>query len=440
MKLPLCSNRFFPSLRFLRSARCPIPEDIESVTTIGLETAPEEVGSTRDDVEAIWQDVERFYRAGGHPAIQICVRRHGEVLLHRAIGHASGNAPGDSPDCPKVPCTLDTPIDIFSASKAITAMVIHKLDEKGLLHLDDHVTEFIPEFGRHGKHRIQIRHVLAHRAGMPNLPPEAVDLELLGHPDRVLELLCDAELQSRPGRALAYHAVTGGFVLAEVVRRVTGKGIQDVLREEITGPLGLERMRYGVAPEDVDLVALNAFTGPPVPPPISTILRRALGTGVEEVVELSNDPRFLTGVIPSANVITTAYELSVFYQCLLDHGRYGDVQVFEPRTVQHATAEQSYWEIDFTLGLPLRYSLGFMLGNNRFGPFGADNPHAFGHIGFSNVFSWADPDRGLVVSLLNTGKPVLSPQVLPLLSILRSIGHAFPKEKKSRAAPAFATG
>ncbi|MBW2274194.1 MAG: beta-lactamase family protein [Deltaproteobacteria bacterium] len=434
MKLPTCTLSAF------RSARCDVPEDLESVTTIGEETAPGVVGSTRDDVEAIWQDVERFYAAGGHPAIQICIRKDGEAVLHRAIGHASGNAPGDTPDTPKVPCTLDTPINIFSASKAITAMVIHKLDEKGALHLDDAITEYIPEFGRHGKHRIQIRHVLAHRAGMPNLPPEALDLELLAHPDRVLELLCDAELQSRPGRALAYHAVTGGFVLAELVQRVTGKGIQEVLREEITGPLGLERLRYGVVPEDIDQVAINAFTGPPVPPPISTVLKRALGAGVEEVVELSNDPRFLTGVIPSANVITTAHDLSVFYQCLLDHGRYGDVQVFEPRTVRHATAEQSYWEIDFTLGVPLRYGMGFMLGNKKFGPFGTDNPHAFGHIGFSNVFSWADPDRGLVVSLLNTGKPVLSRQVLPLLSLLGSIGRAFPNERGHRNWLSAATG
>jgi CubicO group peptidase (beta-lactamase class C family) len=430
MKLHNCSKLTFSSFR---SARCEIPEDLESVTSIGLETEAEAVGSTTEDVEAIWQEVAGFYRAGGHPAIQLCVRKHGEVLLHRAIGHASGNAPGDSPDTPKVLCDLDTPINIFSASKAITAMVIHKLDEKGLLHLDDHITEFIPEFGRHGKHRIQIRHVLAHRAGMPNLPPEALDLDLLGHPDKVLELLCDAELTSRPGRALAYHAVTGGFVLAEVVRRVTGKDIQEVLREEITQPLGLDRMRYGVVPEDVDLVAINSFTGPPVPPPISGVLQRALGASVEDVVELSNDPRFLTGVIPSANVITTAHELSVFYQCLLDHGRYGDAQVFQPRTVRHATAEQSYWEIDFTLGAPLRYGLGFMLGNKRFGPFGTDNPHAFGHIGFSNVFSWADPDRGLVVSMLNTGKPVLSPQVFPLLKVLKSIGHAFPNEKRHRS-------
>ena len=114
MKLPAC---FVPTS--LRSARCDIPEDLESVTTVGLETSAEEVGSNREDIEEVWEAVEELYRAGGHPAIQICVRKHGEVILHRAIGHARGNAPDDPPEAPKVLCDLDTPINIFSASKAI---------------------------------------------------------------------------------------------------------------------------------------------------------------------------------------------------------------------------------------------------------------------------------------------------------------------------------
>ena len=79
--------------------------------------------------------------------------------------------------------------------------------------------------------------------------------------------------------------------------------------------------------------------------------------------------------------MTTAYEMCAFYQCLLDEGELDGVRVFEPSTVRHAITEQSFWEIDFTLILPLRYGLGFMLGNEKIGPFGTDNPSAFGHIG-----------------------------------------------------------
>ena len=163
-----------------------------------------------------------------------------------------------------------------------------------------------------------------------------------------------------------------------------------------------------------------------MPPPIGQILKRALGTSLERAVDLSNDARFLTGVVPSANVVTTAEELSAFYQCLLDEGQLRGVRVFDPRTVRHATGEQNYWEFDFTLGFPIRYGLGFMLG----GPvslFGVDNPEAFGHLGLSNVLSWADPERDIAVALVSSGKPILSVHVLPLAQAVLAIGRAFPR-------------
>jgi hypothetical protein len=77
---------------------------------------------------------------------------------------------------------------------------------------------------------------------------------------------------------------------------------------------------------------------------------------------MANDPRFLTGIVPSANVVTTANELSRFYQLLLDGGTLDGVRIFDSRTIRRATSEQSYLEVDFTLGLPFRYGAGFMLG------------------------------------------------------------------------------
>jgi CubicO group peptidase (beta-lactamase class C family) len=413
------------------SALCRVPEDLEAISVRGAEVPPEETGLARQQLEMIWQRVESLYRTGTHPAIQICVRHRGRIVLHRAIGHATGNAPEDPPEGPRRVIGLDTPINIFSASKAVTAMIVHKLDERGVLRLDDWVCEYIPAFAKHGKHRISIRHVLAHRAGIPNLPQEGLDLDLLGHPDRIVEMLCDARLQSRPGRLLAYHAVSGGFVLAEVMKRASGRDIRELLRAEISGPLGARWLGYGVAPDELDQVAQNAFTGPPVPPPLAQLLRRALGAGMPEVVRLSNDPRFLLGVIPSANVMTTAEEISGFYQCLLDDGSWQGQSIFAPRSVHHAIAEQSYWEMDFTLGVPLRYGLGFMLGSKQVGPFGLDNERAFGHIGLSNTFTWADPDRQLAVALLTTGKPVVSLHVVPLFALIAAIGKLVERDPRA---------
>jgi CubicO group peptidase (beta-lactamase class C family) len=330
--------------------------------------------------------------------------------------------------------TTRTPVNVFSAAKAITAMLIHKLDQDDVLHLDDRVCEFIPEFASNGKDRITIRHVLAHRAGLPNLPPASMNLDLLAHPDRIIQILCESAPRTRPGRLLAYHAVTGGFILAEVVRRVTGRSIRDLLEKEFREPLGLRWLRYGVEPADVDRVALNARTGPPVPPPLSWILSRALGAELDHIVELSNDPRFLTGLIPSANVITTADDLARFYQCLLNGGELDGVRIFDPRTIHHAVDEQSAWEIDLTLLMPIGYSNGFMLGNHFLSLYGWNHPQAFGHIGLSNIFSWADPERELVVALLTTGKPVLSLHVLRLAQLLAEIHDCFPQIAGRRAA------
>jgi CubicO group peptidase (beta-lactamase class C family) len=408
-------------------ARCRVPRDVAEVRSAGDEVPGREFGISQGRIEGIWDAVEGLYRAGVHPAIQLCIRYRGAVVLQRAIGHAAGNAPQDARDAPKRLATPATPFCIFSASKAITAMVIHKLDEKRMLHLEDRVCEYVPEFGRHGKDRITIRHILAHRAGIPNLPPSAIDLELLRSPSRVVEILSAARPRTRPGRLLAYHAVSGGFVLGEVVRRVTGQEIGTVLEKEIAEPLGFRWMRYGVAPDDVPEVAQNAVTGPPVPPPINRVLRNALGTSLSHVVDLSNDPRFLTGTIPAGNVVTNADELSGFFQCLLDEGQLGGVRVFDPRTVRRATGEQSYWELDLTLGAPLRYGLGFMLG----GPvsaFGWDNPDAFGHVGLSNIVAWADPQRHISVALVNSGKPIVTAHMVRLVQLLVGIARAFPKE------------
>jgi CubicO group peptidase (beta-lactamase class C family) len=268
-------------------ARCRVPRDLASVTSVGEEAPASEAGVRPEAVERVWSSFEALYRTGVHPAVQVCIRRHGVPVLHRSLGHAAGNAPDDPPDAPLIPVTTETPFTIFSAAKAVTAMVIHKLDEKRLLHLEDRVCDFIPEFARNGKRRITIRHILSHRAGIPNLPPEAMDLDFLDQPERIVEILASQRLRTRPGRLLAYHAVSGGFILAEIVRRVTGDDIRTVLEREICEPLGFRWMRYGVRPADIDRVARNAHTGPPVPPPISGVLRRALGVGMRDVISLS---------------------------------------------------------------------------------------------------------------------------------------------------------
>src|SRR5262249_60296793 len=187
---------------------------------------------------------------GLHPGIQWGARGAVRALIDRAIGHASGNGPNAPPEAPKVLATPATPFNIFSASKAVTAMLVHLLDQRNLIRLDDPVCEYIPEFAANNKQWITIRHVLTHRSGIPNLPPEVMHLGSLEDPDAAVRILCATRPTGRAGRQLAYHAITGGFVLGEVARRVTGKTVRELLDEEIRRPLGFRWLGYGAPAAD----------------------------------------------------------------------------------------------------------------------------------------------------------------------------------------------
>jgi CubicO group peptidase (beta-lactamase class C family) len=418
-RLPLVSD----PLRRIR-----VPRDLGSVTARAPEAGDlEAVGMTASGVEHIWAGVERLYRSGFYPAIALCVRREGEVVLDRAIGHARGNGPADRKDAVRTPATPATPFVIFSASKVMTTVVTHLLEERGLLHVGDRVCEYIPEYAVHGKQAITIEQLLSHRAGVPNLPADAFDLDRFSDRELMLEMLCAAKPSSRPGTLLSYHAISGGFIVAEIVRRVTGKDIRKVLRQEILKPLGFRWGNYGVSPRDVGRVALSYPTGPPALPPLSTVLMRALGLPPDEVTVRSNDRRFLTGVVPSGNVVTTANELSRFFELLRAGGELGGVRILEPRTIRRAISERAFREIDFSLVAPLRHASGFMLGASAVSLFGPDTDEAFGHLGFTNVLGWADPERALSVGLITSGKPMLHPALGDLWLLTRAIGQEAPK-------------
>ena len=407
--------------------RIDVPGDLDAITSRAEETDPADVGLDPDQVEMVWRRVRGLFRSGVHPAISLCMRREGEVILDRSIGWARGVGPAEPRDAERVLNTPATPHCIYSASKALTAAVVHLLDQRGELHVDDRVAEYIPEYARHGKEEITISHVLAHRGGVPNLPPEAFALENVDDRQAILEMLCEQKPTSRPGASLAYHAISGGFILGEIVHRVTGRPIREVLAGEILDPLGFEWTNYGVPPERVGEVAHAHATGAPVLPPLSNLLKRALGVSVDDVVRLSNQPEFLTGTIPAGNVVTTANELSRFFELLRCGGELDGIRIFEPRTLRRALSEQSYREIDFTLGFPTRFSRGFMLGAKALSLFGPDTEGAFGHLGFTNVLAWCDTERATSVAILTSGKPVLYPELPVFWNLTRTIGSAAPK-------------
>ena len=399
-----------------------IPDDLTSVTSYKLadEVNPSEAGMSQEEVQALWAGVEDLYRSGIHPAISFCLRRQGKVVLKRAIGHARGNGPDDTPNTEKILATPDTPICLFSVSKAATAMLIHLLDERGQIHLMDPVSYYIPEFVASGKENITIHHILSHRGGIPN-PPRELDPEIIFNHDEIVKLLCKAKPVSPGGRRTAYHAITGGFILGEIVHRVTGKDLRELLHETVQKPLGFRYFNFGVPEEETNRVAVNYYTGVPLIFPFTTIIKRALGASWKDVVRISNDSRFMKVIIPCANLFSTADEVSRFFQLLLNKGELDGMRIFNPLTIYHAIMEVGKPEVDRTVMIPMRYGAGMILGNKPIGMYGPFTQHAFGHLGFSNIFCCADPERDIVVSLLTTGKAMLGPHIIPLARLLLRI-------------------
>ena len=313
--------------------------------------------------------------ARGAPA-QLCVIRDGRVVLDRAYR-----------------CEPDALFWIFSAGKPYTAMLVHLLAERGELSLDDPVARWWPEFAQHGKGGITVRHVLQHRAGLPTAGSFLGDALAIADWDRSVRRIEQAHPRWPAGEVPAYEILTFGFILGELVRRVTGVPVAELLRTEILEPLGVHDTYLGL---------------PDAAWPRHVPLRIRGPQGLPAQVVL-NRQRTRRAVIPSAGISTTARDLGAFYDMLLNDGRVrlavsageptGTV-ILQPETVAAARVATSHDEVDRFAGFAMRWSQGFQLGGDGNpadlrGSLGRLNlPRAFGHNGSSCCIGWADPDSG----------------------------------------------
>lgn len=398
-----------------------VPQDLSSLTRIdhAAECDPAEAGLAPRDIARIWSATEGLYRTGVHPAISLVIRRQGKVMLKRSIGCLRGNGPGDTGE--QTVLTPESPICLFSASKAITALLLHKLVEDGQLSLDDRVSRYIPEFAARGKGAVTIRQLLAHRAGIPTLPVKHPDPSLLQHWDALVHLLCLAPPDDPKFMKQAYHALTVGFIVGELIRRVSGRELPEVLHDTLTGPMQLASMTYGLAPERRALAPLSYSTGPRAVWPLTLYAKRVIGVTFERAAAAANEEGFLSAVVPSGNIFATADDSCKVFQMLLDGGVWQGRRILKAATVEEAIRPYGKLQYDNMIMLPLRFSAGFMLGENPIGLFGPGSQEAYGHLGFLSVLCWADPSRQLSVSLLNTGKSASPTGMLKWLWLLSVI-------------------
>jgi CubicO group peptidase (beta-lactamase class C family) len=389
------------------------------VGTAGLE-AP-----TTLPVESFWADVLRVYDTEAHPALALCIRHRGEVVLDRVVGAVDPTLPAEADNR----ATPDTLFNLFSASKILTATVIHSLVEQGRMSLDDRVADTLPAFGHGGKEAIRLHHLLHHNAGMPNMPADLDPEAALSNIPSVVARLAELPLTSAPGEAVAYHPMSAWAVISELVRHRIGRDLRSLAHELVSGPMGLERFNYGVSEADLPRVAKHVTAGVQGVPVMESIFQRTVGVPSAEAVRISNTPEFLQAVLPSANVIATPRETSAFMQMLLDGGTWRGTRILKPATVYRMVQDETPRAFDGTFGFPMRYGLGMMKGGRRFSLFGPFTRRAFGHLGFSNVLVYADPDRQLVMVLLNTGKPLLAWGMVPWAVLVQKIALMVPRRR-----------
>lgn len=405
--------------------RIVVPADLDSVTAVGTEDHSDVDPAS---IERIWQAARHWYAAGMHPAIQVCLRHRGRVVLDRAIGHGWGNGPAEEPGAEKIPVTTATPFCAYSAAKAITTTVVHMLVERGEFSLDDRVCDYLPNYTSHGKDRTTIRHVMTHSAGVPFATGPRPDLRRMDDSDYARDMLAQLKPIYRPGLVHIYHGLTWGPLMREIVGAATGRNIREILATEILEPLGFRWTNYGVALDDVPSVAPSYVTGKPLPAPIAKAFKIAVGGTPQRIIPFSNTPAFLTSVIPSSSTVSTAFELSRFAEILVRGGELDGVRVLSPATVTAATREARRLRPDLAMGLmPLRWGTGYMLGSKRFGPFGLDAPQAFGHTGLTDIAVWADPSRSLAAGVISSGKPGRHPEAKRYTALLDRIAAEIPR-------------
>jgi CubicO group peptidase (beta-lactamase class C family) len=389
-----------------------VPADLDPITDIDHAAEvddPAALGLDEAARDVIWEACQDLYRSGVYPMLSLCVRRQGEILLNRSIGYSHEDTAAN----------INTPVCLFSASKGVTAILIHLLAEQGRINLLDPISYYIPAFSARGKGSISILQMLSHRGGVASVP-EGVELDLLFDHGAALDMICATEPMDHQGRIQAYHAITSGFIFDELIRVTTGLTARQFLQRYISGPMNMRYFRYGLGARDRKLSAMNTTTGLDSRL-VNKGLAGILGAHPDQVVAMTNDARFFDAVIPSANLFGTAEEVSRFYQMLLNHGEWQGQQILQPLTVHRATRSSGKTEIDKSLRLPMRYSAGFMLGGNPVGIYGKNTQYAYGHLGYANILSWADPERDIAVSIMNTGKLAVGPHLKALPALVHAI-------------------
>ena len=315
----------------------------------------------------------------------------------------------------------------FSATKGLASMVLHRLADRGELDYDECVAKYWPEFAAAGKDRITVRELLSHRAGLFDVQAVSNSAEdLLDHVG-MERRLASAAIRGEPGRP-AYHAITYGWLASGLARAITGKGMRDLVREELAGPLGTDGLEIGMPadgePAEIIGSSLRIYSslGVAFTPllgwlPVTKGGFRALHAHGFEGLCRGAEPRIWQTEMPAVNGALSADGLARLYVPLASGGLAPDGERFlSEQTVERLGKVQTRG-MDRVLGVRMRWRLGF---HHAFG-IGTRAPRALGHYGFGGCGGWGDPDTGISFGFVSNHIGRLT-SALGDLTILRLTG------------------
>lgn len=374
-------------------------------------------GVVHPDFMALADEFRRqLGRTSGGAAV--CVHHRGERVVDLWGGvRDDGGAPWEQ----------DTLAMCFSTTKGVASFALHVFADRGLVDYDAPVATYWPEFAQNGKEAVTVRHVLSHSAGLHRLRSVIEGAHHMLDWDHMVGALARERPAYVPGTRAGYHALTYGWLVGEIVRRVSGQTLGEAIEREVAGPLGLDGLYLGCPPDQRHRVAPLEPIGRPAALPSSlrgvekrlgeaggkllSLVRSPVNTrrlinalvprGMEDVLW---GPEIMDAEIPAANGFFSARSLAAMYAVYGGGGRLGDRRLLSEETVARVGEVQND-TFDLVLTVPMRWRLGYHRIMTSRGSIG----EAFGHFGFGGSGGWADPTRDLAVAMVcnrGTGTPV----------------------------------
>ena len=313
----------------------------------------------------------------------------------------------------------------FSTTEGVASTLLHIYADRGLIDYDARVAEYWPEFGEAGKQNITVRQVLSHQSGLYHIR------QMIDHADRMLDWkhMIAAIEQTMPahvpGTRTGYHGLTYGFIVGEIIQRVSGKKFSRLVQSEIAKPLGLDGLYIGTPAREIPRAAQLLF-----PQATRNLAQTNFGSKLEKYLarfssllrrlgvdsDLTSifdalaprgisdfdfgSPESLRAAIPAGNGLFTARSLAKMYALLANGGELDDVRLLSEATIEQAATLQRPTGKNSVIPFDMRWRLGY---HGVFTTRGIPR-QAFGHFGFGGSGAWADPSRKLSVALIvNSG-------------------------------------